>query len=100
DGARFTVVSDAELIEQTAASLARGEAVRWMQGRMEDGARSLRARSIPAAPRSPQMQKLLNLKIKYRESFRPFAPAVLREKAAEWFEFDGDSRSEEHTSLQ
>jgi len=90
-GARFAVLSDAELIEQTAASLAQGEAVGWMQGRMEYGPRSLGARSILADPRSPRMQKQLNLKIKYRESFRPFAPAVLRDKAAEWFEFDGDS---------
>jgi carbamoyltransferase len=90
-GARFTVLSEVELIEQTATSLAVGEAVGWMQGRMEYGPRSLGARSILADPRSPRMQKQLNLKIKYRESFRPFAPAVLREKAAEWFEFDGDS---------
>ncbi len=90
-GARFTVLSDGEMIDQTAASLAQGEAVGWMQGRMEYGPRSLGARSILADPRSPKMQKLLNLKIKYRESFRPFAPAVLREKAAEWFEFNGDS---------
>jgi carbamoyltransferase len=90
-GARFTVLSDADLIEQAAASLAQGEAVGWMQGRMEYGPRSLGARSILADPRSPRMQKQLNLKIKYRESFRPFAPAVLRDKAAEWFEFDGDS---------
>jgi carbamoyltransferase len=90
-GARFTVLSEAELIERTAASLARGQAVGWMQGRMEYGPRSLGARSILADPRSPQMQRQLNLKIKYRESFRPFAPAVLRDKAAEWFEFEGDS---------
>jgi carbamoyltransferase len=90
-GARFTVLSDVELIEQTAASLAQGEAVGWMQGRMEYGPRSLGARSILADPRSPRMQKQLNLKIKYRESFRPFAPAVLRDKASGWFEFDGDS---------
>jgi carbamoyltransferase len=90
-GARFAVVSDEDLIGETAAALADGEAVGWMQGRMEYGPRSLGARSILADPRSPKMQKLLNLKIKYRESFRPFAPAVLREKASEWFEFDGDS---------
>src|SRR5262249_29319526 len=89
-GARFTVLSEAELIEQTAASLAQSEAVGWMQGRMEYGPQSLGARSILADPRSPRMQKQLNLKIKYRESFRPFAPAVLRETAAEWFEFDSD----------
>src|SRR5262249_53442151 len=90
-GARFTVLSDADLVEQTAASLAQGEAVGWMQGRMEYGPRSLGARSILADPRSPKMQKQLNLKIKYRESFRPFAPAVLRDKAADWFEFHRDS---------
>ena len=90
-GARFAVLSDTDVIEQTASSLAEGKAVGWMQGRMEYGPRSLGARSILADPRSPTMQKLLNLKIKYRESFRPFAPAVLREKAPEWFEFDGDS---------
>jgi carbamoyltransferase len=90
-GARFMVLPEAELIEQTAASLTQGEAVGWMQGRMEYGPRSLGARSILADPRSPRMQKQLNLKIKYRESFRPFAPAVLRDKAAEWFEFEGES---------
>ncbi|HUI94966.1 MAG TPA: carbamoyltransferase [Xanthobacteraceae bacterium] len=90
-GARFTVATDADMIEATAAALANGEAVGWMQGRMEYGPRSLGARSILADARSPKMQKLLNLKIKYRESFRPFAPAVLREKAGEWFEFDGAS---------
>src|SRR5262249_13757455 len=80
-----------ELIAQTAAALADGEAVGWMQGRMEYGPRSLGARSILADPRSPKMQKLLNLKIQYLESFRPFAPAGLREQAAEWFQFGGDS---------
>ncbi|HLH89431.1 MAG TPA: carbamoyltransferase [Xanthobacteraceae bacterium] len=90
-GARFSVASDTDLIAQTAAALAQGEAVGWMQGRMEYGPRSLGARSILADPRSPQMQKQLNLKIKYRESFRPFAPAVLRDKAHDWFEFEGDS---------
>jgi carbamoyltransferase len=90
-GARFETVSDADVIERTAASLAGGEAVGWMQGRMEYGPRALGARSILGDPRSPSMQKTLNLKVKYRESFRPFAPAVLREDVADWFELDVDS---------
>src|SRR5262249_2697367 len=83
-GARFTVASEEDMIDGTAASLAGGEAVGWMQGRMEFGPRALGARSILADPRSPTMQKMLNLRVKYRESFRPFAPAVLRENVAEW----------------
>ena len=90
-GAIFTVVSDADVIESTATSLADGEAVGWMQGRMEFGPRALGARSILGDPRSPTMQKTLNLRVKYRESFRPFAPAVLREDVADWFELDADS---------
>jgi len=90
-GARFTVASDEGVIEQTAGSLAAGKAVGWMQGRMEFGPRALGARSILGDPRSPTMQKQLNLRIKYRESFRPFAPAVLREDVADWFELDADS---------
>jgi carbamoyltransferase len=90
-GAHFTVVSDEALIEKTATSLAAGEAVGWMQGRMEFGPRALGARSVLGDPRSPTMQKTLNLRVKYRESFRPFAPAVLREDVAEWFELDDDS---------
>ena len=90
-GARFTTVTDDEAIEATAASLAAGEAVGWMQGRMEFGPRSLGARSVLGDPRSPSMQKTLNLRVKYRESFRPFAPAVLREDVAEWFDLDEDS---------
>jgi carbamoyltransferase len=90
-GARFETVSDGDVIERTAASLAGGEAVGWMQGRMEYGPRALGARSILGDPRSPSMQKTLNLKVKYRESFRPFAPAVLREDVADWFELDVDS---------
>jgi len=68
-----------------------GDAVGWIQGRMEFGPRSLGARSILGDPRSPSMQKMLNLQIKYRESFRPFAPAVLREDVSDWFELDVDS---------
>jgi len=85
------VLPDDEVIEATAQGLADGQAVGWMQGRMEFGPRALGARSILADPRSPTMQKMLNLKVKYRESFRPFAPSVLREDVADWFEFDGDS---------
>ncbi len=90
-GAHFTVASDEDVIEKTATSLAGGEAVGWMQGRMEFGPRALGARSILGDPRSPTMQKTLNLRVKYRESFRPFAPAVLREDVSDWFELDADS---------
>jgi carbamoyltransferase len=90
-GANYVVLTDDELIETTASSLASGEAVGWMQGRMEFGPRALGARSILGDPRSPSMQKTLNLRVKYRESFRPFAPAVLREDVSEWFELDYDS---------
>ena len=90
-GARFKKLSEAELIEHVAAALADEKAVGWMQGRMEFGPRALGGRSIIADPRSPVMQKQLNLKVKYRESFRPFAPSVLRENVNEWFEYDNDS---------
>jgi carbamoyltransferase len=76
---------------RTAKALAEGKAVGWMQGRMEFGPRALGNRSILGDPRSPTMQKLLNLKVKFRESFRPFAPSVLREEVADWFELDCDS---------
>ena len=79
------------MIAGTADALADGKAVGWFQGRMEFGPRALGARSILGDPRSPTMQKLLNLKVKYRESFRPFAPSVLREDVADWFELDDDS---------
>jgi carbamoyltransferase len=78
-------------VELTASALAQQEVIGWFQGRMEFGPRALGARSILADPRSPVMQRNLNLKIKFRESFRPFAPAVLREDAADWFELDVDS---------
>jgi len=90
-GAHFSTVSDDDVIEKTATSLAGGEAVGWMQGRMEFGPRALGARSVLGDPRSPSMQKTLNLRVKYRESFRPFAPAVLREDVSDWFELDTDS---------
>jgi carbamoyltransferase len=90
-GARFARLDEPELIRVVAQALADGRAVGWFQGRMEFGPRALGARSILADARSPAMQKTLNLKIKYRESFRPFAPSVLREDVAEWFELDDDS---------
>jgi carbamoyltransferase len=90
-GAQFAVVSDTEMIETTASALAEQKSVGWFQGRMEFGPRALGARSILGDPRSPTMQRDLNLKIKYRESFRPFAPAVLREDVDAWFELDSDS---------
>jgi carbamoyltransferase len=89
--ARFVTLSDEEINSLTAQALADGKAVGWMQGRMEFGPRALGARSILADPRSPTMQKILNLKVKYRESFRPFAPSVLREEVADWFELDCNS---------
>jgi carbamoyltransferase len=89
--AEFDSVTEEEMIEQTAQALADGKAVGWFQGRMEFGPRSLGARSILGDPRSEEMQKTLNLKVKYRESFRPFAPSVLREDVADWFEADYDS---------
>lgn len=90
-GAKFKEYSEAEIIEKTAYSLANGKIVGWMNGRMEFGPRALGGRSIIADPRLPKMQKHLNLKIKYRESFRPFAPSVLQKHASEWFELDTDS---------
>jgi carbamoyltransferase len=90
-GAVFKTLSDDELVEQTAQALANGKTFGWMNGRMEFGPRALGGRSIIADPRSSSMQKLLNLKIKCRESFRPFAPSVLREDLDQWFEMDNDS---------
>ena len=91
-GGRFEVASDdCAMIERTAAALASGQAVGWFQGRMEFGPRALGARSILGDARSPSMQKTLNLKVKYRESFRPFAPAILREDVGDWFDLNDDS---------
>jgi carbamoyltransferase len=90
-GARFTVLSEDEMIAKTVAALADQQAVGWFQGRMEFGPRALGARSILGDPRAPTMQRNLNLKVKYRESFRPFAPSVLREDVSDWFELDSDS---------
>ena len=90
-GAIFKKLSENELINEVATALADNKAVGWMQGRMEFGPRALGGRSIIADPRSPNMQKQLNLKVKYRESFRPFAPSVLIEDVSEWFEHESDS---------
>ena len=90
-GAHFEVLDEAGLTDTTAGLLASEHVVGWFQGRMEFGPRALGGRSILGDPRSPRMQSVLNLKIKYRESFRPFAPSVLREHVADWFELDDDS---------
>jgi carbamoyltransferase len=90
-GGKYHKLSEKDLIEKTAIALASEKAVGWMQGRMEFGPRALGGRSVIADPRSPKMQKQLNLKVKYRESFRPFAPSVLKEHIGEWFELDHDS---------
>ena len=89
--ARFKVFPQDSVIDETADALVRQKVVGWFQGRMEFGPRALGARSILGDPRSPTMQKNLNLKIKYRESFRPFAPAVLREDVSDWFDLNLDS---------
>jgi carbamoyltransferase len=90
-GAHFTTVDDDCLLNLCAKALAEGKALGWFQGRMEFGPRALGSRSILGDARSPAMQSALNLKVKYRESFRPFAPSVLREDVAEWFELNEDS---------
>ncbi|MFC0807560.1 carbamoyltransferase [Ensifer sp. P24N7] len=90
-GAVYTVLSDEDVIARTVDAIVDEKAVGWMQGRMEFGPRALGGRSILGDPRSPTMQKTLNLKVKYRESFRPFAPSVRREDVAEWFDVDVDS---------
>ena len=90
-GAVFEVLSDDEIYAACAKCLADGKALGWFRGRMEFGPRALGNRSILADARSPSMQRALNLKVKYRESFRPFAPAVLKEECPEWFELDCDS---------
>ena len=90
-GAHFTALDEDTLIRTAVNDLVDGKAVGWFQGRMEFGPRALGARSILGDPRSPSMQSVLNLKVKYRESFRPFAPSVLAEDAAEWFELTSES---------
>ena len=90
-GAKYAVLGDDELFDACADALEAGKAVGWFQGRMEFGPRALGGRSILGDARSPKMQSMLNLKVKFRESFRPFAPSVLREHVCEWFELDQDS---------
>jgi carbamoyltransferase len=90
-GGRFVVLDDESLLDATIQALVDEKAVGWMQGRMEFGPRALGARSILGDPRSPTMQKTLNLRVKYRESFRPFAPSVRCEDVSDWFEFDAIS---------
>ena len=92
-GAKYTRVSQEKMLTLTAKALKDGYAVGWHQGRMEFGPRSLGGRSILADPRSPKIQKQLNLKVKYRESFRPFAPSVLEDQVSEWFDFDRKNKS-------
>jgi carbamoyltransferase len=90
-GAVFEVLDEEQIIENCVEALVAEKAVGWFNGRMEFGPRALGARSILGDPRSPRMQSTLNLKVKFRESFRPFAPSVLREEVADWFEMDADS---------
>ncbi len=90
-GANFKILNESELMDFTAESLKNGDAVGWFQGRMEFGPRALGARSILGDPRSEKMQKNLNLKVKYRESFRPFAPSILSEDKKDWFDIKSDS---------
>ena len=80
-----------KIIDKTAECLKKGKIIGWFQGRMEFGPRALGGRSILGDPRSEKMQKNLNLKVKYRESFRPFAPSILREDLDEWFDLNIDS---------
>ena len=90
-GAKFHKYSTSDIVEKVATALDQGSAVGWMQGRLEFGPRALGGRSIIADPRSSSMQKQLNLKVKYRESFRPFAPSILEEEVENWFEHDTES---------
>ena len=90
-GANFKVYRYKDLIEITSNFISNQKAVGWFQGRMEFGPRALGARSILADPRSQKMQKSLNLKVKYRESFRPFAPSILKEDLTDWFDLDVES---------
>jgi len=90
-GAKYKVLDEEDLIERVANDISKGEAIGWFQGRMEFGPRALGNRSILGDPRSEEMQKNLNLKVKYRESFRPFAPSILKENLIEWFDINVDS---------
>ena len=90
-GATYTKFSEEDVLRITAQELSKEKTIGWFQGRMEFGPRALGSRSIIADPRSDKMQKILNLKVKFRESFRPFAPSIIREDLSDWFELDCDS---------
>ena len=90
-GGKYKILNEEDLIEKVATDISKGEAIGWFQGRMEFGPRALGNRSILGDPRSGEMQKNLNLKVKYRESFRPFAPSILREDLIDWFDINVDS---------
>ena len=90
-GAKYEIIKDEELLDKTATDLSNEEAIGWFQGRMEFGPRALGGRSILGDPRSEKMQKNLNLKVKYRESFRPFAPSILKEDLSDWFDINVNS---------
>ena len=90
-GAKFFILNEQKLIDQTVKDLSKGLAIGWFQGRMEFGPRALGARSILADPRNPDMQKNLNLKVKFRESFRPFAPSILDKETSNWFNIEVES---------
>src|SRR5206468_6387314 len=89
--APYVRLSDEELFARIADEMASEKVIGWLQGRMEFGPRALGGRSILGDARSPKMQSVMNLKIKFRESFRPFAPSVLRERVSEYFDLDDDS---------
>jgi len=90
-GGKYIILDEEVLIEKVANDISKGEAIGWFQGRMEFGPRALGARSILGDPRSPEMQKNLNMKVKFRESFRPFAPSILKDDLTEWFDINIDS---------
>lgn len=98
-GLRFETLDDPTLCDRAAALIAAGNVVGWFQGRMEFGPRALGGRSIVADPRDPDMQRTLNLKTKFRESFRPFAPVVLQDQAETWFQMDGHTEQPYMTSV-
>jgi|TARA_B100000959_G_scaffold281280_1_gene344978 carbamoyltransferase len=91
EGAKFEICDENKIVEKTCSSLKEGKAIGWFQGRMEFGPRALGNRSIIADSRSTTMQKNLNLKVKYRESFRPFAPSITSDDVSEWFNLDCES---------
>ena len=90
-GANYEILNEDQILKKTVESIINGDAIGWFQGRMEFGPRALGARSILADPRSPTMQKNLNLKVKFRESFRPFAPSILNEELNDWFDIKSSS---------